>query len=437
MLQLGSPMSEKSDALAVPVDVTMRRPTLFGVPADYKGALPDSGFHVARARTSRVVMFGRSFLEKNDPKPPVEVIKKTLKIYPYTQGDYGTSIGTLLEGKVKPGKVTPPPPTKFVEGSGKAFNTIPPTDFGFYEMINALVQEEPDALDLELMGQLAAIGIRKGKPFAPDARMKKILTEAAAVGNATGRTLNWRFRETEGWAYYPGSTWMSPLWEGGYDFETPPPLVTKEGIKPFPPTGVRTLNARTAFFYDITGITPAMIMRITGVGSQYLMNYMDADKNFYDGAKTYKLTLPKDIPQERFWSLTLYDNQTRSMLDTPQRFPRAGSQTFPSPAAEANADGSTTVYFGPKLPDGVKRGNWIQTMPDKGWFAILRLYSPLEPFFDKTWRPGRDRVGEMSRVNQFKKGENHARQATLPRRRARLRAGIPRPHTRKPRRRTA
>ena len=97
--------------------------------------------------------------------------------------------------------------------------------------------------------------------------------------------------------------------------------------------------------------------------------------------------MPKGIPESNFWSFTLYDNQTRSMLDTPQRYPRAGSQSYPSPAAEASADGSTTVYFGPKQPDGVKRGNWIQTDPKKGWFTILRLYSPLEPFFDKSWRP--------------------------------------------------
>ena len=86
--------------------------------------------------------------------------------------------------------------------------------------------------------------------------------------------------------------------------------------------------------------------------------------------------------------MTLYDNQTRSMLDTPQRFPRAGSQSYPSPAAVADADGSTTVFFGPEQPDGVDRGNWIQTVPGKGWFVILRLYSPLQSFFDKTWRPG-------------------------------------------------
>ena len=85
--------------------------------------------------------------------------------------------------------------------------------------------------------------------------------------------------------------------------------------------------------------------------------------------------------------MTLYDNQTRSMLQTPQRSPRAGSQSFPSPAAVANADGSTTLYFGPTKPADAKEGTWIQTTPGKGFFAILRLYSPLESFFDKSWRP--------------------------------------------------
>ena len=85
--------------------------------------------------------------------------------------------------------------------------------------------------------------------------------------------------------------------------------------------------------------------------------------------------------------MTVYGNQARSMLDTPQRYPRAGSQSYPSPAAEPNADGSTTVYFAPERPDGVARGNWIQTLPGRGWFVLLRLYGPLEPFFDKTWRP--------------------------------------------------
>jgi hypothetical protein len=280
-----------------------------------------------------------------------------------------------------------PPETKFVEASGKAFNTIPPSGFAFFELLHSLVQDEPaDATDAETMGQLAAIGIVKGKPFAPDARLRTILEDAAAVGNATSRALMFDFPDPEV-QYYPGSAWTGMLFLGGYTFETPPPLVTPEGIKPFPPTGARKLDLRTLFFYGYTGITPAMCMRLTNIGSQYLVAFEDAGDTFFDGAKSCQVTLPPDIPEARFWSLTLYDNETRSMLQTPQRFPRAGSQSYPTPAAEANADGSTTVHLAPEKPDGVAEGNWIQTVPGKGWFIILRLYSPLASFFDKTWRP--------------------------------------------------
>ena len=226
------------------------------------------------------------------------MIKKHLKIYPYTPGGFGTSIATALEGKVRLEANPPVPETKFIEASGKSFNTIPPSDFGFFQMINENVQQEPaTSYDVELAGQLAAIGIAKGKPFEPDARMKKILTDAAAVGNAVGRVLNWRYAVMHpDWSYYPGSMWGTMLWEGGAFFETPPPEFTKESIfKPLPPTGARTLDSRTAFYYAYTLDSPGMIMRIPG--------------------------------------------------------------------------------------------NWIQTMPGKGWFTILRLYSPLESFFDKSWRP--------------------------------------------------
>jgi hypothetical protein len=358
------------------------------LPPGYDGPLPDSGFHIGRSKTTHVLYAVRAFMENNDPKPAVALIKNTLKIYPYTPGGYGTSIATALEGKVRLEPNRPIPPTKFVEGSGRSFNTIPPNDFSYFEMVDKLVQMEPaTSFDPELLGQLAAIGIVKGKPFNPDARMKKILTDAAAVGNAAGRMFNWRANAIPGWTYYPGSMWANMLWEGGYNFETPPPAITKEGFfKPSPPTGARTLNSRAAFYYGYTMDSPGMIMQVPNVGSQYLMGFTDAEKNYLDGGKTYRVTLPKDIPAAAFWSFTVYDNQTRSMLQTPQRFPRAGSQTYPSPAAVANADGSTTIYFGPTKPADAKDGNWIQTVPGKGWFTILRLYSPRESFFTKAWR---------------------------------------------------
>ena len=358
------------------------------LPPGYTGTVPDGGFFVARSRTTRVAWFGRLFLEdKKDPKPAVEAIKRFTKVYPYEAGGVGTPIAEFLAGKATLGRITPPPPTVFHEGSGKVMNTVPPNDWTFFEMLNEIVQREPaTSLDPELMGSVAAIGIVKGKPFAPDARMKRIMTEALAVANAASRTLFMSPRDPS-WYYYPNSAWFNYLFETGYQFETPIPLITREGVKPFPNTGYRTLDARTNFFYGVTGITPGMAMRLTNIGSQYLFAMVDSNKQHFDGAKTYKVTLPKGIPEANFWSFTLYDNMTRSMLDTPQRYPRAGSQSYPSPAAEASADGSTTVYFGPTLPPGVKRGNWIQTMPGKGWFTLLRLYSPLEPFFDKSWRP--------------------------------------------------
>jgi hypothetical protein len=355
----------------------------------YDGPLPEGGYFVAHAKTNHVIYAARAFLEDNDPKPAVENIKANLKFYAYVPGSWGTPIAEALEGTVRLAPEPTVPEMKFIEATGVSFNTIPPSDFGFFEMINANVQNEPaTSYDVELAGQLAAIGIVHDKEFAPDERMKRILTDAAAAGQAAGRALNWHFALAQpDWAYYPDSRWGNMLFQGGAFFETPPPLFEDGMFKPFPPTGARTLDSRTAFYYNYTLDSPAMIMRIPGVGSQYLMGFLDNNGDPFDGAKTYRATLPPNIPAGRFWSFTLYDNQTRSMLQTPQKYPRAGSQSYPSPAAEADADGSTTVWFSPEQPEGVARGNWIQTDPEKGWFAILRFYNPLPPFFDKTWRP--------------------------------------------------
>lgn len=358
------------------------------VPPDYEGILPEGGFNIAHSKTLHAVWFARAFLENgNDPKPVVARIKQFTRVYPYTPGGLGTPIAEFLAGKAPLAPLKPPPATVFHEGSGKAMNTLPPNDWTYFEMLNEIVQAEPaSALDPELMGPIAAIGIVKGKPFKPDARMKKILSEALQVANATSRSLFINGRD-RAWYYYGDGNWQNLLFDTGYEFETPIPMITKEGVKPFPATGYRKLDAREAYFYGVTGITPAMSMRLPGSGSQYVWAMLDADGNYFDGARTYRVKLPRDIPAAKFWSFTLYDTMTRSMLDTPQRFPRVGSQSYPFPAAQADADGSTTVYFAPTQPDGVKRGNWIQTIPGKGFFPMLRLYSPLEPFFSKQWRP--------------------------------------------------
>jgi hypothetical protein len=361
------------------------------LPPGYDGAVPEGGYYVRRSKTTIVAMVGRAFMQNNDPNPADELVKKTLKVYPYVPGGEGSSIGSYLGGKGPIGALSEPASPRFIEGTGKVMNTVPPSDFSYFEMLHEAIQMQPaGVMDPEIAGQLAAIGIVKGKPFNPDARMKKILVEALAVANGVSRAMSvGSDRPSEGFSYYGAdSHWINGLWVGGHEFLTPPAEITKEGLKPYPSDGARKLNARMWFFYSVTGITPAMSMRLPNVGSQYLENFRDSQGNAFDGNKTYKVTLPKDIPAARFWSFTVYDNQSRSMLDTPQRYPRAGSQTYPSPAAKANADGSTTVYFAPTQPAGIERGNWIQTDPKKGWWTILRLYSPLPSFFDKSWRPG-------------------------------------------------
>jgi hypothetical protein len=370
------------------------------VPPAYEGPLPDGGFFVSRCRTTRIFLWGRAFLEDDDPKPGAERIRQTLRIYPYAPGEYGTSIGDIVTGGPAPAlpwtsatwvaALQRPAAPRFVEGTGLAMNTVPPNDESFFTLASELVHDQPaEALDAEIAGELAAVGIVKGKPFEPDARMRQILTDAAAVGNATARTLLLRSRVAEG-AHYYGETsqWTNGLFTCGHDFMTPPAPVTEEGVQQSPSDGARKLNARTWWFYLGWGVSPAMSMLVTETGSQYLAAAADKEGRPLDGGKHYELRFPPDIPAARFWSVTVYDNETRSMLDTPQRFPKAGSQGYPRPAVSAGPDGSTTVHFGPDRPDGVPEGNWVQTVPGKGWYVGLRLYSPLKPFFDKTWRPG-------------------------------------------------
>jgi hypothetical protein len=232
------------------------------------------------------------------------------------------------------------------------------------------VQEEPlDAIGPEMRGTLAAIGIVKGQPFKPDARMQKLLTEAATIGAATARAITYQPR-ISGVEIYPDT---NSAWTMAYANKN----------TSFTADGAMNLDARVLFYYNATGVTPAMAMTRAGSGSDYGIAYLDANKQAFDGSRTYKLHLPPNVPVNNFWAVTIYDTQTRSLLQTDQRFPTLGSQ---NKGLEKNADGSYDIYFAPKVPQG-KEDNWLQTVPGKSWFAILRMYGPLEPWINKTWRP--------------------------------------------------
>ena len=318
------------------------------LPPGYKGGIPE-GYFIVRSATFSVWAGWRTFLVDGDPKPGVDRVKKFTKIYTLSQA-------------------ANPPVLKFVNVSGRDFCTDAPADYPFWEYLNQVVQEEPTgSVDPVTLGFYASIGIQKGKPFAPDARMKKILTEAAAVGDATARAITFRMRLKDAY-YYPDSAWRGGF-IGGYKFED---------------NGARILDAYSSFFFYATGVTPAMDSKVVGQGSQYMAAFIDSKGDSLDGGKNYRLHLPPNIPVANFWSVILYDNQTRSMLQTDQDWPAVSSQTK---GLLVNSDGSVDVYFGPKAPAG-KESNWVQTIPGKGWNTLLRLYGPLQPWFDKTWRPG-------------------------------------------------
>ncbi len=320
------------------------------LPPGYNGNVP-SGYHVARTNTYGNWVIWRGFPVNGDNTPTVNTTKKIFRVYPFSQ-----------KGN--------PPMMNFINVSGKYHNTIHRMDYGIWEEINQVVQAEPSfGENPEILGLLASIGIKKGRPFNPDIRMKKILKEAADVAAVTVRTLAARPRG-DVWYFYPRErTWNTPFIGGSHEFLS---------------NGARLLDARAYFHFYATGITPAMTAKMVGKGSQYAVAYLDADGNALDGSNTYKVHLPPNVPAKDFWSFTVYDNQTRAMLQTDQRF--AGLASIDK-GLKKNADGSYDIYFGPKAPAG-KEGNWIQTVPGKGWNMLFRLYGPLDPWFDKTWHPG-------------------------------------------------
>lgn len=325
-----------------------------GYEEEHEGDIPE-GYYVVPSDSYHVWVVMRASVA-NGIEAAAKNIKDNLRIYPLAKQDN-------------------PPEMEFISSNGKSFNTIHANDFKFYEEVNAVIQKEPlELLDPELRGLYASIGIEKGKPFNPDARMEKLLTDAVAIANATARATVW-YPRTEGTMkgieVFPGT---DSAWSMGW--------VDKNVFFTGQDGSTMNSDARTYFHYFATGITPAMAVSIPGKGSDYAIAFLDAEKQPFDGAKTYKVHIPANVPVNDFWALTVYDSQTRSQLQTDQRFPSVDSLQD----LKQNKDGSYDIYFGPEAPEGYEE-NWLQTVPGKSWFTALRMYGPLEAWLNRSWRP--------------------------------------------------
>ncbi len=319
------------------------------LPPGYKGDVPD-GYFVVPSKTNGVWVFMRGYLDKG-LKAASENIRNNLKVYPLA-------------------KASNPDKMEFINVSGKAMDTVLPNDYSFFEKLHALIQTEPaDYLGPEAKGMMAAIGIEKGKPFNPDARMKKILVDAAAIGNAAARAISYFPRDPGNLIYGENSAWVMAYANKDTTFTT---------------NGAYRLDPRVLFHFGYICVSPAMAVTVAGKGSDYGLAMLDSNKQVLDGSKTYKLHLPPNPPVKDFWAVTMYDTQTRSQLQTDQQFPTLGSQ---DKGIKKNADGSYDIYFAPEAPKG-QESNWLQTIPGKSWWIGLRMYGPEQAWIDKTWRPG-------------------------------------------------
>ncbi|RZL91389.1 MAG: DUF1254 domain-containing protein [Variovorax sp.] len=330
------------------------------LPPGYKKAVP-KGYYVYRSKTNNVFVFLRSFYKDPSDLTPAVKLMEAVKIYSLN----GTGSAKRMQ---------------FPDASGVPANLLPVSDGRVFDQLKWLVDNEGANLaDADGMGMLASIGIVKGQPFSPDARTKAILDRAARTGYKMSRVIG--LSETIGGRsirVYPDRRWVNPFAEG----------------TPSNPTGAldldwknvagsyRDMDARIWFYTDYYSISPGMVSQTPGAGAKYMVAFTDAAGVPLSGGSNYKVTLPPKIPAANFWSVTLYEAENASGLANGQAFPSLGLRDGPA----QNADGSTDLYIGPAAPQGKAR-NWLATPPGKGYFAILRLYSPTEAAIDKSWKP--------------------------------------------------
>ena len=272
----------------------------------------------------------------------------------------------LMKGyKLYPAKDTAaPPPTRILTPDGRRWSGTQPNGMAYWQRLNEILQVEPvKEEDRLFMAMLKPLGLEKGKPFAPNAAQARALADGAEIGRlmAIANSFDKRFetaRYGDGWdrAVNVSLTQQSEFYS--------------------------QLDERASWFYEAVGLSAGMATRTPSEGQAYLSAYRDANGQWFDGSKTYRLHVPPDVPAAQFWSVALYDLDTRSFIETPHDKAELGSRND----LARNADGSVDFVFAPELPEGVAETNWIPTAPGRAWFTYFRLYAPLPSYFDASWR---------------------------------------------------
>ena len=327
------------------------------LPPGYKDRVPE-GYFVFRSPTNNVLVFLHSLYKDAGDLAPAVALIESAKIYPL---------------KAKAGARA----MEFPDASGVPANLLPASDGSAFEQLKLFVDSEgPDFADAEWRGMLATLGIVKGQPFAPDARTRSLLDLAARTAYKASRVLGLE-ESISGASYkiYYDRHWQNPMASGKPDSFDP----SWHRL----PDGYLSLDARVNFFTNQYAQSPGMAFPALGKGVKYLVARVDSGGGPLSGGSSYRLELPANVPAANFWSLTLYDAENSSGLANGKAFPSLGSREHPA----RQPDGSIALYLGPSAPAGTE-SNWLATVPGKGYFAILRLYSPLEPALDGSWKPG-------------------------------------------------
>ena len=334
------------------------------LPPGYTGKVP-KGHFVYRSGTYNVFIFLRSFYKVPTDLTPAVALVEQSKIYP-------------LNGQATA------KPMRFPDASGVPANMLPASDGRAFDQIKQLVDSEGANLaHSDSLGMLASIGIIKGQPFNPDAKTRAILDRGAKTAYKMSRVIGFQDKVNglDLHVYPNRSCWLNPFADG-----TPANLGGSKNLAWQNVAGAYpylALDARIWMFTDYYSLSPGMVSQSPGKGAKYMIAFDDSKGAPLSGGRNYRLNLPANIPAAMFWSMTLYEAESASGLANGQPFPSLGSKDKPA----QNADGSTDLYLGPKAPVG-KEGNWLATVPGRGYFAILRLYGPTEAAIDKTWKPG-------------------------------------------------